>query len=339
MDTGEKVLTAEKGSNVDYHGNVLYLDEERLKAKERPLQRLYQNKKNGLGVKNFILDHLSAHDWNWGLVLSAFRLILKKSIWMKQSEGKAKFYKKAMLFTPDEERSTYGVVLNLNVDLDDKIQSATIPIDLVKKALKNAKYIGGMKKCLCRDAGDCKDYPKDIACLFLSSTGRTVVDHGLAEELTYEEACARVDKAAELGFCCQSLWVEIEQFIWGFHNDQLDHFCEICFCCPCCCVAFNLSKNASREVKSRFSPSGFTAVADKRACVSCGACAAVCEQEAITYDADGKICINQDYCVGCGHCKSKCESGVVKIRQTMPLREDIHDYFLKEARIDLKMYE
>ena len=79
------------------------------------------------------------------------------------------------------------------------MKRVTVPMDLVKRAIAEAKYIGGMKECLCRAGNDCKDYPHDLACLFLNMGGKVVVDHGMAVELTAEEAFARVDRAANWG--------------------------------------------------------------------------------------------------------------------------------------------
>ena len=41
--------------------------------------------------------------------------------------------------------------------------------------------------------------------------------------------------------------------------------------------------------------------------------------------------------MGCGCCKSVCADGALELKQTMPMRESIHEYFLKEGNIDLNM--
>ena len=46
-----------QASNIDEQGNVLYLDEDRLKRKEVPFPP-YKNKPNGLGLFNFLKEHL-----------------------------------------------------------------------------------------------------------------------------------------------------------------------------------------------------------------------------------------------------------------------------------------
>lgn len=88
-------------------------------------------------------------------------------------------------------------------------------------------------------------------------------------------------------------------------------------------------------------PSGFTSVVDHSKCKGCKTCTAgkvACPENAISYrPEDGKMVINQEYCIGCGLCKKQCPNDAIKIKQTMPMRESIHEHFLKEARIDLVM--
>ena len=239
-------------ANIDEQGNVLFLDAERLGRKTagpgpRPI---YKNKPNGLGIKNFIVTHTSARQWNWKVVLKVFAWILNMSKVLKKPGSLGdRIYRKAMMFDPPEQSYSAGFAFNLNVDVpedrpgtahyndyivhkntdpakqafackhdepdgksakaktieinkrisddvDRDTATVTLPIDLVKKAIDEAEYIGGMKECLCRAGRDCQDYPHDLACLFLNLGGRVVVDHGMAVELTKEEAYERVEKAA-----------------------------------------------------------------------------------------------------------------------------------------------
>lgn len=323
------------GANVDEKGNVLFLDEDRLNRKEMNFKP-FKNYKNGIGAFNFIKEHFSARPWNWKIVGMLFNIVDSCSKWMQKNDVKSKLFKRIMLFEPMEKRSSSGIVLPLNVDISDKAEKVVVPMDLVKDALKRATFIAGMNSCLCRDAKDCKDYPHDIACMFIGEGARAIVRHGLAREFTYEEACERVDKAAEYGLVSQSLWVEIEQIIWGFRNDELDKFIEICFCCPCCCVAMELSRNAPDYLRTRFHPSGYTAVIDKSSCAGCGKCLeARCPQHALSLDENGKMQVDQEVCVGCGICKAKCPASAISIKQTMPMRASIQDYFEKDFHIKL----
>ena len=334
----QKKLQAE---NIDEQGNVLYLDEERL-ARKVVGYPPYKNKPNGLGVTNFLVEHvLYMRKSIWPLALKLYKMFVRFSGWMKESGVKALAYKKLIKLHPDMQAHTGAFVMPLNVDVADKGEKVVVPLDLIKESIKNATFIAGMDTCLCREANDCSDYPKDVACLFFGEPGRTVVKHGLGREFTYEEACARVDLAASYGLMGQAVWIEVEQLLWGIRNDQMDQLMEICFCCPCCCIAMRLARSATQKERHRFHPVGWTAVPDRTKCVGCGACisgANGCPVEAISFGEDGKVVINQDLCVGCGICKSRCGAGAISIKQTMPMRKDLREYFKTDYNLELHVW-
>ena len=59
--------------------------------------------------------------------------------------------------------------------------------------------------------------------------------------------------------------------------------------------------------------------------------------EAISFGKDSKVVIDQELCVGCGICKSRCDLDVIQIKQTMPMRGSVQEYFLKDYNLDLKL--
>lgn len=335
-------MQKENYQNIDKHGNILFLDQEMLDRKETPYPP-YQNHPNGLGILNFIKEHiLFMNKKRWPLALKLYRFFVKYSVWMKEGGLKAKIFKRGIMLEPVMKAHTASLTLPLNVDLTEEKEKVVIPMDLVKDALKHASYIVGMDTCLCRDGNDCHDYPHDIACLFFGEMGRTVVGHGLGREFTYEEAVDRVEKAAAHGLMAQALWIEVEQLLWGIRNDHMDQFLEICFCCPCCCIALKLARNAVTEDRSRiFHPAGWTAVADQTKCVGCKKCVTEpngCPMEAISFDDHGKVQINQEICVGCGICKTRCHLDAITIKQTMPMRKNLPEYFRKEYGLHTKVW-
>jgi ferredoxin len=164
-----------------------------------------------------------------------------------------------------------------------------------------------------------------------------VVRHGIATQLSKEQALERIDLAAGLGLVCQALWVQVERFLWGLSGEMMNELLEICFCCPCCCAGLNLCLAGDRGIKSMFTPSGWTAVCDRDLCDGCGRCAPRCPQGAISFRPDdGKQVIDQETCMGCGICRALCPNGAIKIKQTMPMRESLHAYFLEEGRLPLR---
>ena len=344
-----------QASNITESGKVLYPDAERLNRKEVGFPP-YKNKPNGLGIYNWLKEHViyMSND-RWPLAKKLYRMFVRYSVWMKNGGLKAKIYKKGIMLYPDMEThtstvvmppevaidGTEGATLPLNLDISHEGEKVVIPLDVIKASLKNVDFIGGMDTCLCRESNDCNDYPHGLGCLFLGEAGKVIVKHGLGRQLTYEEAIERVNTAAKTGLMAQAVWVEVEQLLWGIRNDQLDKFLEICFCCPCCCIAMRLSRNATDAERHRFHPAGWTAVPDRTACIGCRKCIDSlngCPVEAISFGEDNKVVIDQEKCVGCGICKNRCPADVIKIKQTMPMRADLHEYFLKDYNIDLKIW-
>ena len=329
-----------QASNIDEEGNVLYLDQERLDRKEVGFPP-YKNRSNGLGIFNWLIEHvIYMSDKRWPIVLKMYHIFVRFSHWMKQGGWKANLYKRIIMLAPDMERHTGTVILPLNVDVAEKAEKVVVPLELIKESLKKVDYIVGMDGCLCRQANGCEDFPHDLGCLFMGDAARAVVKHNLGRQFTYEEACARVDEAARVGLMGQAVWIEVEQAIWGVRNDLMDHFLEICFCCPCCCIGMRLARNGTENERYRFHPSGWTAVPDRTKCIGCGKCVQGhngCPVEAISFGPDGKVQINQESCVGCGICKERCPVDAIKIKQTMPMRADLQEYFLKDYGLDLKL--
>ena len=327
-------------SNIDEQGNVLYLDQERLDRKEVGFPP-YKNHPNGLGLYNWLLDHvIYMSRERWPLALKLYRMFIRFSVWMKQGGWKGELYKRFIKLSPNEKMHTGTVVMPLNVDVTDKGEKTVIPLELIKESLKNLSYIAGMDECLCRSANDCQDYPHGLGCLFLGEAAKVVVKHNLGREFTYEEACARVDEAARQGLMGQAVWIEVEQMLWGLRNDLMDKLLEICFCCPCCCIAMRLARNATPAEYHRFHPAGWTAVPDKTKCMGCRLCAEEhngCPVQAISFDGDGKVSIDQERCVGCGICASRCGVEAITIKQTMPMREDLQTYFATDYNLHLKL--
>ena len=300
------------------------------------LKPVYKHKNSFLGISDWILDKVGVRPFSWNFILKVFKMIVKGSRYMEKPVF-GPVYNRLMKFTPISKTYSHGTILNLNVDVSKEGESVTLPIDLVKDMLRKASYIGSAKACICRDANKCSHFPKELCCLFLSNSGRTVVKHEVGYEISLEDALARVDKAASLGLIGQALWVEVEQYIWGFSNADMEHFLEMCFCCSCCCVGFNVSRNASRHVKQRFHSSSWTAIIDESKCNGCEECVKPCPQACITMNENNIAVNNIEYCVGCGICKNICQLDAIRIKQTKPMLASVQEYFLEDGRLNIQI--
>jgi len=52
---------------------------------------------------------------------------------------------------------------------------------------------------------------------------------------------------------------------------------------------------------------------DKKKCISCGTCVAICPVGAISFDKDGKAVIDKTKCIQCGACQVSCPVEAIKI--------------------------
>jgi len=340
VDNPEIIESPMGRMNVDRNGNVLFLDEERLNRKEQPDKPVRRNRPRGLGVKDLLVSCVGAKPVNYGLFTAAFRLLVRcmKRFLRRPGIGR-NLFRRVMMVGPVDEPSGYtkGVWLPLDVDLSDHSGSERVPWDLLEQAIRSSTYIGGLNRCICRETFGCSDFPHDMACMFFGRSGEVVVKNGIAERLTPEQALERVARAKGLGLNAEAVHVELEQYVWGLKNQDMEQFLEVCFCCPCCCVAMKFCREGTRDIKDRWTPSGWTATIDQDACIACGSCAPACPQECIGFDEDGVASIDQEHCMGCGYCVAACPaSDCIRIRQTMPMRDSIHDYFLAEDGFDLK---
>lgn len=71
-------LDPRDGGNITPQGEVLFLDEERLKRRELPNKPLHKNHPRGLGIKDFLMTKvLATTPATWERTLKVFMLIVK----------------------------------------------------------------------------------------------------------------------------------------------------------------------------------------------------------------------------------------------------------------------
>lgn len=228
-----------------------------------------------------------------------------------------------------DRHHTAGYSLPLNVDLSNKIEQSALPIELMKKVVKESSTRAIINTCMCRETFKCHDYPVDLGCLFIGKGAKTVVDNGIAHEATVEECYAHIDKAASLGLAGKAFWVEVEEYVWGIKDEDMQSFLEICFCCPCCCAAFTFDRKSGRSALNQ-SVGWKATVADT--CNLCGACIKACPTDNLSLGTS-KVVVNSK-CSGCGICINACKQKALCLQQKQVLKEDVKDYF---EGLDLKL--
>jgi len=67
--------------------------------------------------------------------------------------------------------------------------------------------------------------------------------------------------------------------------------------------------------QAKVQSAGLNAYVDKRKCMACGACEAICSAKAVTVDVVNRVAVvNDALCKGCGACASSCRCGAINLR-------------------------
>ncbi len=76
--------------------------------------------------------------------------------------------------------------------------SAVIPTQAVEELIRKASYRFILDRCLCRSLESCRNYPRELGCLFLGDGAREIAP-GLGREADPEEALIHHRRAIALG--------------------------------------------------------------------------------------------------------------------------------------------
>jgi len=287
-----------------------------------------KREKNYWNVHNWLKEKISIRPGSWKFFSMMFKVLALSGPCFKWPLL-GTLLKKTVMFSPRENRHSQSFVLNLNKDITDLSKNVVLPIDIMKKLIRESGYRIIMNKCICREGQGCSNYPHDFACIFLGEGVRRLAMNGLAREATIDEALTHIDRGAALGLVGQCLWIEVEQYIWGIKDENINKFLEVCFCCPCCCSALKFAKNTSIDIQSRFQSIGWKSSINKL-CDGCGICEPICMINAISIKGERAI-VEEEKCLGCGICASRCPLSAIQLTLKSPLKDDMKDYFLDKG--------
>jgi len=169
------------------------------------------------------------------------------------------------------------------------------PSENVAERIKEAGF-WSVSDCSCRlphwvaDPGNHCSHLLET-CLILGKMGRWCVEHGMAREITYDEALDLLRRCNEDGLV---------------HN--YDPNWAICNCCADCCVFLVGYRETGADV---LGPSPFLARADEEACSACSVCADRCPVDAI--EVEESAVVDESRCLGCGVCVTSCDTGAMRL--------------------------
>ncbi|MFX1598326.1 MAG: hypothetical protein ACFFC5_04620 [Promethearchaeota archaeon] len=184
-----------------------------------------------------------------------------------------------------------------------EVKSIVLPYETATSILETARSFS-VRNCDCRMTYNSCDNPLRL-CLGLNEFSDELVERGIAERISLEEAKDVLKSANKNGLVHQALytdWLKGEVF-------------DICSCCTCCCTY--LRTFANYGVKHHIAKSGLVAEVDLDKCDGCGICFERCVFGARKLEKGKNIVIRED-CYGCGLCTSTCPPRATKLVSRKP---------------------
>ncbi len=203
---------------------------------------------------------------------------------------------------------TEDKVVSINQSVE-KGSDLILPSQVVEYFINKANYHWIMNFCICRDSMDCKEYPKNLGCMFLGEAAKGI-NPQLGKHVSKQEALEHLKKCREAGLIqligrnkLDKQWLGVNP---GFK------LLTICNCDPCCClwrIAPILTPQISSKVRKM--PGVKVKVTDK--CVGCGTCTkGICFVDAI-HVMNKRAMINNN-CRGCGRCVEICPNNAIELK-------------------------
>lgn len=233
--------------------------------------------------------------------------------------SKTKFadnFSRQFIFSKQDDMSILppdsAIIINKTIPAPENI---ALPSEITEHFINESNHFRIMNTCLCREAMKCKDYPKDIGCLFLGEAS-TRINPAVARTVSRAGAKEHILRAKEAGLT-QMIGRTLPDALWLNVKPHRKLF-TICLCCPCCCVT-RLVPYSNNALKSVVHPLPGTRITVNDNCTGCGLCAKQCYVSAISIIDDRAVIT--DKCMGCGRCIDKCK------RKAIELVIERKDYF------------
>jgi ferredoxin len=260
---------------------------------------------------------------------------IRLSNWLMPLLAEKKWYQRYLeaVFGPLERPKIQSRVIPLNAPVK-KSKNAVIPYQLIDDFLDQTGFKMILDECLCRRGMECRDYPIDFGCIMLGEGARTMLENGHGREVTAAEAKAHVRKAQEHGLVVFAAHAKGEEQMMGIPKALHGNFIELCFCCPCCCVAMKNLKYYTADIhQHNFINVGFVAKALPD-CKGCNTCVNRCAAGAIQVNGN-KVWVKEDICIGCGVCQNVCRHDAIRLVQIGRPKGALLDYFDGQLQLDL----
>ncbi len=179
-----------------------------------------------------------------------------------------------------------------------EIKNKIAPFEDAVEILKRAPLIA-VAECICRKekkiVGKGCDKPMEV-CFMFGSMAEYYIEQNLGRKIEVDEAISILTDAQKHGMVTQP--------------GTAQNPAGMCSCCGDCCAVLLSLKKFPKPAEMVFS-NYIARVSDM--CTACGACADMCQMDAITLRDIAEV--NADRCIGCGLCAINCPVEAIALIQ------------------------
>jgi ferredoxin len=206
-----------------------------------------------------------------------------------------------ILYLPDDR----VIPIHQSVELPTQ---TVLPSHVVEHFIDQATHHWVMNFCICREGEHCREYPRNLGCLFLGEAVEGI-NPALGRRVSKAEAHAHVRQCREAGLVhligrnkLDSVWLGV---------GPKEKLLTICNCCPCCCL-WRMLPDVATAIGERVTRMPGVSVSVSERCEGCGTCTqGTCFVDAISLGGDRAEI--SDACRGCGRCVKACPNGAIDI--------------------------
>lgn len=181
--------------------------------------------------------------------------------------------------------------------------STVLPRQAVAEIIRASSHRFIHDGCICRNREGCRNYPRDLGCIFLGEAA-SHLHPSLGHRASVEECLNHLDRAARAGLTAMvgRIWFDAASLgvLSRFRN-----FLVVCFCCDCCCLVRTDMREAAPEFKRAIRRLESVRVRVTDRCAGCGTCVRTCFVGAVEL-REGRAQVDEGRCKGCGRCSLAC---------------------------------